>query len=145
MSRTGRPSIYSEELADTICIRLAAGESLLKICEEDGMPTRTTIYAWLSEKEDFADKYARARNVGLDDMADDTIRLSDDNDADVQRLKLRIDTRKWYLSKLAPKRYGERIEHVGAEGKDLIPSQMSDTELARRVAFLLTAGVTNGS
>ena len=140
MANRGRPSTYSDEIAERICIRLAAGESLLKICEEDGIPTRATIYDWLAKYPNFADKYAHARNVGLDDMADDVIRLADDDEKDVQRLRLRVDTRKWYLSKLAPKRYGERIEHVGAEGKDLIP-ESNQEDIARRVAFLLMQGV----
>lgn len=140
MGVMARPTIYSEDLADTICARLSAGESLLKICEDDGIPSRTTIYQWVATNQAFADKYAHARNVGLDDMADDLIRLSDDDERDVQRLRLRVDTRKWYLSKLAPKRYGERIEHVGADGKDLIP-QSSPEEVARKIAFLLAQGM----
>ena len=84
-------------------------------------PSRT----WLTRDADFFDRYTRARMVGLDDMADELLEIADGAgsedgpaaraSADVQRAKLRIDTRRWLLAKLAPQRYGDRVqhEHVG--------------------------------
>ncbi len=56
----GRPSIYSAELAETICARLVGGESLRQICEDDKMPCSTTVLRWLVEKDDFQAQYAQA-------------------------------------------------------------------------------------
>ena len=126
----GRPSIYTPALAAEICKRLAAGESLRRICADpDGaFPDRSTVNDWIANnKEGFSDQYARARDAGLDVMADELLQISDEQaavtrlngetfDPDVQRDRLRVDTRKWYLSKLAPKRYGDKIavEHSGS-------------------------------
>ena len=149
----GRPSIYTTELADEICTRLANGESLRSICRDDHIPARITVVDWIiKNREGFADQYAHARDVGLDVMADQLLDISatplkaakkkftrvvagpvpedgDDNDERnlgteietttgdaVDRARLHADTLKWYLSKLAPKRYGDKIavEHSGS-------------------------------
>ncbi len=115
--KRGRPSIYTAELATAICERLAQGESLRSICRDEGMPTETTVRQWaLDDREGFYSQYARARDMGLDAMADEVLAIADtDAGEDVQRSRLRFDARRWYLSKLAPKRYGERlgIEQAG--------------------------------
>ena len=133
----GRPSLYTPELADRICQRLAEGESLLSICRDDEMPSRPTVHKWVTEDtEGFAAKYAHAREAGCDVMAEQLMEIADDGRNDfmaaqanedgeggavkfdaehVQRSKLRVDARKWYLSKIAPKRYGDKqqVEHSG--------------------------------
>ncbi len=60
---SGRPSIYSNDLADLICERLACGESLRKICDDKNLPDRSTVIRWLARDPDFATKYARAREI----------------------------------------------------------------------------------
>ena len=86
------------------------------------MPGRQTVMDWLTRDPDFFERYTRARMIGLDDMADELLEIADRAaggeegsaaraSADVQQAKLRIDTRKWLLSKLAPQRYGDRIQH----------------------------------
>lgn len=125
---TGRPPIYTPELAAEICERLAQGETLAAICALPGMPSHTTVWKWVTRNTDgFADAYARAREKGLDAMAEELLGIADDGRNDfverkndnggsivvadhehIQRSRLRVDTRKWYLSKLAPKRFGDR-------------------------------------
>lgn len=136
MAERGRPSIYTEEIADEICRRLAEGESLRSVCRDDGMPAESTVRAWvLDDKEGFSAQYVRARDLYLDTMADEILEISDDGSNDymatehgekldgehIQRSRLRVDTRKWYLSKLAPKRYGDKLamEHTGEDGAPL--------------------------
>lgn len=115
--KRGRPSKYTPELATAICERLSRGESLRSICRDEGMPTETTVRQWaLDDYQGFYPQYARARDLGLDAMADEVLSIADtDAGEDVQRSRLRFDARRWYLSKLAPKRYGERlgIEQAG--------------------------------
>ena len=111
---TGRPTDYSEDLADIICERLADGESLRNICKEDAMPNRATIFRWLAKDDAFSDQYARAREEQAESYADEITEIADndDPDGDVQRDRLRIDARKWVSSKLKPKKYGDRIQHA---------------------------------
>ena len=114
---TGRPSSYSDEIADTICERIAHGEALHRMCNEAGMPSERAVYRWLEEREEFRQKYGRARDRQADRYAADIIVIADEaTDANLARLQ--IDARKWSASKLAPKKYGDKVqqEHSGPEG-----------------------------
>lgn len=113
----GRPSKYTDKLADEICNRIAAGESLLKITQETGKPDRVTIYRWIEERDEFRNKYARAKELQAEtyeEMMLDTAKTEED----VQRARLIVDTMKWTASKLKPKKYGNQID-VTSDGKAL--------------------------
>ncbi|NBW23187.1 MAG: DNA-binding protein, partial [Caulobacteraceae bacterium] len=69
--KTGRPSKYTEELANEILTRIANGESMVKILKDPGMPTQTCVYEWLQKMPSFAEKYARAREDQADTLADE--------------------------------------------------------------------------
>ena len=135
---TGRPSTYSQEIADEVCRRLAGGESLRAICRDEGIPDESTVRLWaLDDREGFAAQYARAREVQFLAIADELLEIADDgrndwmqrrgnderggwelNGEHIQRSRVRIDTRKWMLSKMLPKVYGDKTEVAvtGANG-----------------------------
>lgn len=107
---TGRPSIYSDALAAEICERLAAGASLNAICTDPHMPTRQAVHEWIADnRAGFGDKYARTRAVQADHYADEIIEIVD-AETDPVRARVRMDGRKWVASKLAPKKYGDKLE-----------------------------------
>lgn len=125
----GRPSKYTQELADEICERLARGESLLRICDDERMPTDRTVRNWTVEHESFSSEYIRARETGMDAIALEALDIADESTRDVivnedgservngevvARSKLRVDTRLRLLACWDPKRYGtQRLEHSG--------------------------------
>lgn len=114
----GRPSDYTPEIAARICALLAEGHSLRSICKADDMPCESTVRQWaLEDRCGFSAQYTRARDIGLDAVADDVIEIADGG-GDPVRARLRFDARRWYLSKLAPKKYGDKVtnEHTGPEG-----------------------------
>lgn len=118
----GRPSLYTEEIADEICERLAQGESLNAICKDDHMPSEAAVRGWaVHNVNEFSAKYAHARDMGLDVMADKVLQTAFTGSGDVPRDRLSFDAVRWYLSKLAPKRYGDRLqhEHAGEDGGPL--------------------------
>jgi hypothetical protein len=110
----GRPSKYSQELAFLICERISEGESLRSICSTPDMPCKAIIFKWLSDKPEFLDQYARAREEQAESMADEIVAIADSVEASdnvaVQKARLQIDARKWVASKLKPKRYGDRLD-----------------------------------
>ena len=114
----GRPSLYTPELGALICERIAVGQSLRAIEAEEGMPAKTTILRWLSQDPVFRDLYARAKEAATDALAEELIDIADDTGGQTDRDRLRVDTRKWLLAKLQPRKYGERqtLEHEGAVG-----------------------------
>lgn len=124
-----RPTIYTIELAHTICERLAKGESLRRICLDEDMPDASTVHAWvLEDKEGFSKQYARARDIQAEVMFDEILDIADDGSNDymtitkgrdsynvedkevTNRSRLRVDSRKWYLSKVLPKKYGDKLD-----------------------------------
>jgi len=155
----GRPSLYTEEIANEICERLAAGQSLNEICRDDHMPAESTVRNWaVDDKHSFFAKYARAREVQADFHADELLAISDDGSNDwmarqgkddapgyvlngehVQRSRLRVDTRKWLMARMAPRKYGERTttELTGKDGGAIQTENVSDIELAKAMASLL--------
>ena len=116
--RMGRPSKYSDKLALAICKRIAEGESLIKVCKSPEMPHKSTVIRWTLTIDDFHDHYARAREIQAELMADEITDIADSENGDVQRDRLKVDTRKWYLSHVLPKKYGDKkaIEITGENG-----------------------------
>lgn len=120
---TGRPSDFTPEIANEICERLANGESLRTITgtdRDDFMPAETTVRRWLAGSEEwneeFRRQYARARDAQADHYAEAIVDISDEAVSDaveVARNRLRMDARKWYASKLAPKKYGDKVALTG--------------------------------
>src|SRR5437879_1289357 len=125
---------YSQELADAICELVASGNSIRTICSAENMPAMSSIFKWLSEHKDFSEQYARAKEQVLEKYADELVEIADDESNDksgelempnsvaVQRSRLRVDTRKWILSKLAAKKYGDKLD-MNLSGKDGGPIQ----------------------
>lgn len=116
----GRPTDYSQELADYICERISDGESLRAICEADNMPNRATVFRWLGKHQEFSDQYARAREEQAEALADEIVSIADqmppttDNGSTdsghVSWQKNRVEARKWVASKLKPKKYGDKVQ-----------------------------------
>ena len=134
MANRGRPSLFSEELASRICGRLSAGETLRAICRDDGMPDHSTVLSWVASNEDFSNQYARARETGYALMADELTEIADDKSGDPARDRLRVDTRKWLLSKALPKIYGDKqqIEHSGNVNHTINEALTAGRERARQ-------------
>lgn len=109
----GRPTDYTLDAADRICEGIAKGRSLVRICEEEGMPTPRTVYSWLRTKDEFLQNYTRAKEDQADYLAENTLEVSDDMDIDPQHKRIMVDTRKWLASKFKPKKYGEKIAVSG--------------------------------
>lgn len=130
----GRPHGYSEEVASAILERIAEGESLNKICKDDAMPSKSTVFKWLGEISGFSDRYARAREAQADVLFDEILEIADDglndtytddegnvrtNQDVIARSRLRVDARKWMAGKLRPKKYGEKLELSGDPDRPL--------------------------
>lgn len=105
-----RPTLFCETLAAEICRRLADGELLCDICRPARMPSRDTVRRWQNEQVLFRDRYAIARDQQADALAEEAIRIARNADADtVAVCRLQIDTIKWLIAKIAPRRYGDKL------------------------------------
>ena len=128
-NRGGRPSTYSPERAARICAEIACGKSVREVCRMPDMPSMDTVFAWLAKHEDFRAAYSAARGAQADYLAEEMLEIADDarndwmtrqtengrtitvvNGEHIQRSRVRIDTRKWLLAKLQPKKYGDLVQ-----------------------------------
>ncbi|QEL14773.1 hypothetical protein PX52LOC_01667 [Limnoglobus roseus] len=148
----GRASEYSQELADIICERMICGaddkpESLRSICRDDGMPRLGTVMRWLAKYPEFREQYRAAREAQAEVHHEEILEISDNCTDDVQtllgnddettlgrinhsavaRAKLQVDTRKWIMSRMVPKKYGDKIQqlHSDPDGKPLPAAQQN--------------------
>lgn len=124
----GRPTKRTDAIVDAICRQIAGGETLSAICRKDSMPDRTTVYDWINADETLSQRFARARDLGFDAIADEALGIADDGSRDYQesddgrlvadhdhiaRARLRVETRLKLLAKWSPKKYGDKIEIAG--------------------------------
>ena len=114
-----------KEIWESILSELMTGRSLRKILKDPGMPNRDTVYQWIAKDKSKADHYARCCEIRADEIFDEMLDIIDSTDEDIitldngkqainhhviMRDRARVDTRKWALSKMNPKKYGDRIE-----------------------------------
>jgi hypothetical protein len=145
---TGRPTEYTPEKGDAICALLAEGKSLRAICAQEGMPAMSSVLLWVVKGarnheiyKAFSEQYRDAREAQAELFGDELIDISDEESLtsrraedgetvcfdNVQRSKLRVDTRKWVMSKLLPKKYGEKVTLAGDKDN---PIEISDAKSA---------------
>lgn len=134
----GRPTKFTKAIADKICEQLAIGLTLREACKSEELPAESTVRLWaLEDRDGFSAQYARAREIGYQTMADELLEISDDgrndwmerngeddrgwvaNGEHMGRSRLRVDTRKWLLSKALPKLYGDKITATHEAGDSL--------------------------
>lgn len=153
----GRPSVITPELITEICVRISEGESLRAVCRDKAMPSRSTVARALQEIPEYRAQYAQARELLYQHWAEELLEISDDGTTDyvtkvgrngheyeavdqehIQRSRLRVDTRKWLLSKLMPKQFGDRVQHDHEhEHSGHVTHSLSDKEKMRRMALFM--------
>lgn len=148
-----RPSDYSQDTATLICARMAEGESLRSICRDPAMPALSTVFLWIGKHPEFSEQYARAIDARATCMEEEILQISDDSSGDaiedpetgatrqntefVARSRLKVDTRKWLMARMAPKKYGDKIEQTLNGGDRPIETKVTVIELV--------PGVGNGN
>jgi hypothetical protein len=132
MAKIGRPVEKPDpKICDAVIAWIEAGKTLREFCRQKGMPSYGTIYAWLNKDELFAERFARARDIGLDVIADETLEIIDTfpvealsgdgkrlDSAHVAWLRNRVDQRMKLLAVWKPSKYGAKVD-VTSEGKGL--------------------------
>jgi hypothetical protein len=126
-----------EQVANT-----TLGLRRLKKLFPNDIPAVSTLMLWLKEDSVFSEQYTYAKQLQAELMVDEAMAIADDDSKDIikidldgieiekidhehiNRSRLRVDVRKWHASKLAPKLYGDKIDHT-TNGKDLQPTQIN--------------------
>ena len=129
-----------------ILSRLAKGETLTSICKADKtLPTANIVREWVFyDKYGFADQYYLARDMGIDAMVDECVDISDQVGQKTARDKLRIETRKWLVDKVAPKRYRFLAEGDTVEDREAARATvkgMTDEEINEKIEAIRQKGI----
>jgi hypothetical protein len=118
----------AQALLDVICAGISLGKSTRAMCIEAGVSQRM-LWNWLTGSSELMEQYLRAKELCVDAYAEEIIEISDDRFQDlhidekgrevtnreaIARTQLRIDARKWYASRLAPKKYGDKAPDAQA-------------------------------
>src|SRR5882757_2847096 len=104
---------YTTEFAEEVCRRMAEGASLREVCRDNAVP-ESTVRQWVRDDRDgFAARYQGARVLQVESFGDQIIEIGNREDLDPQDKRLRCDNLKWLMSKLLPKRYGDRLLVAG--------------------------------
>ncbi|MGO9460667.1 MAG: helix-turn-helix domain-containing protein [Rhodomicrobium sp.] len=122
---------YDETVASEILAQLSEGTTMRAICKAEGMPSPRTVSRWVdADINGFAARYDRARRMQGDAIFDEVIDITNEEFVDlveVQAAKLKVDARKWFLAKLNPKRYGDRVEILNRTEE--MPDESLDAQL----------------
>jgi len=137
--KVGRPSLLDDpKVVEELCARIAEGRGIINVCSDKDMPDKATVYRRMANDTDFATLIARAREAQQDCEAEECVEMADRATAeDWQVVKLRIWARQWRASKLAPKRYGDKVstEISGPDGKPI--EMLAPADAVQRAAFML--------
>lgn len=143
MGEIGRPTIYNDELAIDICRKISSqSKGITRLCKENpNFPDRSTIFEWRLTNPEFSDLYDKAKLAQIEVLHDDLIEISDDTSLDlvendkghmvcnnefINRSRLKIDTRKWILERLAPKKFGTKQEMTRSEDDKSLMQKLID-------------------
>lgn len=148
-------SQYTDEIAKDVCVKIMSGMSVREIGKQDDMPTDTCIFNWLAQDKGkdaegnggFVEQYTRAKEIQAEMMSEDILSISDEANNDymerkdkedhttgwvlngehVQRSRLRVESRKWLMGKLKPKKYGDKITtDLNITDKDDVMSKLTN-------------------
>jgi terminase small subunit-like protein len=119
----GRPTIYNEALAEEICTGIASSNlGLRALCDlNPHWPDRASIFIWMRKYPVFFDQYTKAKEQQAEVQVDYMLELANephkyiDPETGIQRtdvplLRVKMDAVKWQASKLAQKRFGDKVE-----------------------------------
>jgi hypothetical protein len=144
MAKRGRPLDPNGWVIhrDTLCERLTQGETLRAICRDLKINPSTISQAALRDTPTgFNAQYAQARanqaHAFADDIVEEAYQTPQMHETAfgpkvdsgwVQLLRVRIDAKKWLMSKINPQAYGDKLD-VTSDGKSLAPIALLPPEL----------------
>lgn len=117
---------WTDELIERICDEIASGNGIRQVCAEDWCPSEPSIYRRMATDPEFAERIGKARAAQQEREIEECVHMADEaTTEDWQVVKLRIWARQWRASKLAPKKYGDKLQLGGADDMPAIKSSVT--------------------
>jgi len=147
-AKPAKPERDKDAICQSVLQGMRDGLSAFKACQSAGVP-QSTFNRWVDADVKLAEDYAHAREDLIERMANEVLELADsevpetgDGKRDwqaIQQRKLQVDSRKWLLSKLAPKKYGDRLELAGDKENPLQVQTIDASKLSTDVLAQIIA------
>lgn len=137
-----------QKIIDDVCSEIENGKSLRASLCMPNMPARKTFLEWIDNNEKYRNQYARACDDRAETIFEDILKIADTTENDIiemddgktfinhdviNRAKLRIDSRKWMLGKMNPKKYGDKMDLSSSDGsmspKNTIITTLTEEQL----------------
>lgn len=143
------PEPVPQDKVEAICEWIAQGQTLRQWCRDNGVHY-STVYLWMEKDKDFAQRFAHAREIGTDCIADDALEIIDTvpemtggespkyDSAHVAWLRNRAEYRLKLLAKWNPKKYGDRTTLAG-DSENPLMQPIDDTQRAAKLEAILAA------
>lgn len=154
-----RPKLYDPEIAAELCERIATEKTNIRdiLKSDERFPSYGIVLRWLAEANEFKAMYAHARRLKMQLYEEEILEIADNDNADVyiatnektgeqtakidgeaiQRSKLRVDTRRWIMSKLDPYQYGDQLDITS--GGEKLPAPAAPVVDARMQSLIVLA------
>lgn len=143
--RVGRPTAFTPELADRICVKVAEGLGIERVGKLEGFPAAGTIYRWMAkpgaEYDKFRENYARATEARADARFEKLREIAEktaEGKLDPQAARAAADIEKWCLARERPRKYGEAMTLRGDKDNPLAVTQ--SIELSEAELLAIAAG-----
>lgn len=125
-----RPTVYTQSMANEICVRLASGESLRSICKDDHIAAISSVLLWIvdGEHESFSEQYARAREAQAHYHVDEMLDMREgviDGTIEPQAARVVSDMIKWSAERMSRKSFSAK-EHI-SDQDDTPPTPVNIT------------------
>lgn len=144
----------AREKAKRVFAHMHDGMSMRKACREEGIAPSNLVF-WCDEDVDLAEQYESARTALLDHWAEDIIDIADEpvgstdngttDSGAVAKQRLQVDSRKWILSKLNARKYGDKLQTENTttlKGELEVTSMTAEQREARIAELAAKAGYT---
>lgn len=129
-------SEWTDDLIEKMIDRMESGETITSITRDPRMPSVATLWRWEEKQDELGERITRARERGYQARADaimDRVKVCDDP----QKGRLEFDAERWYLGKMQPKRFGDKIDVT--TGGDKLGHEKNDVDMSTRFAALAAA------
>ncbi len=149
------PTGFNEETFQTICDRMADGQGLRKICEDPEMPSRQSFLRWVEKDTGRQSRYTAAREALMDWYGEEILTIAWDDSKDtikgkdgepkcnhewINRSRLKVDTLKFLMAKLHPKRYGDKLPETVEDRNVQISWQKQQADPVHQIRRIILAG-----
>lgn len=127
-------SDWADDQIEEMLRRMGEGETMTSIASDPRMPSVPTMWRWEEKQDDLGERITRAREQGFVSLAEKA-RDKAQKAEDPQKGRLAFDADRWFLGKMCPKRFGDKLDVTS--GGEKIKSEVDEVTRFSRLAAII--------